>query len=294
MTIAGTTDFYGIILINPGATLAVNLLHFTKGHILGAIYNIGGTVLVTNCIFDHNDGGITSNDSAVAIITNSIFHDNRATSGAAVVAGHNSIVRIFRSLFYHNHATAGGAFAIGSSDVIVANSTIADNSATANEVAFVIDGKLDIINSTLQNTIQGNRRGMLDGDVITLKNTIISDSSGTSLTENCGRPIIDGGHNLQYPDKTCFNISPVQDPKLGPLADNGGPTLTLALQTGSPAIGAGDKTVCLSSWAGGIDQRGILRNKSSSCDIGAFETGSVFIVQTPIPMLSLTLTPSLP
>jgi hypothetical protein len=56
------------------------------------------------------------------------------------------------------------------------------------------------------------------------------------------------------------------DPKLGPLADNGGPTLTMALLPGSPAIDAGDTAA-----APPIDQRGIPRPFSLAADIGAFE-----------------------
>ena len=60
------------------------------------------------------------------------------------------------------------------------------------------------------------------------------------------------------------------DPKLGPLANNGGPTLTMALLPGSPAIDAGD-----TSLAPATDQRGFPRPAGLAADIGAFEYGSV-------------------
>ena len=60
------------------------------------------------------------------------------------------------------------------------------------------------------------------------------------------------------------------DPKLGPLADNGGPTLTMALLPGSPAIDAGN-----TSLAPTTDQRGFPRPAGLAADIGAFEYGSV-------------------
>jgi hypothetical protein len=56
------------------------------------------------------------------------------------------------------------------------------------------------------------------------------------------------------------------DPKLGPLEDNGGPTLTMALLPGSPAIDTGDTTA-----APPTDQRGVPRPFSLAADIGAFE-----------------------
>src|SRR5205823_1158570 len=60
-----------------------------------------------------------------------------------------------------------------------------------------------------------------------------------------------------------------QDPKLGPLGDNGGPVLTEALLAGSPAIDAGSPgggNSCVTT-----DARGIARPQGPRCDIGAFE-----------------------
>jgi hypothetical protein len=57
---------------------------------------------------------------------------------------------------------------------------------------------------------------------------------------------------------------------LGPLADNGGPTLTMALLPGSPAIDAGDTGVMPTT-----DQRGFPRPAGVGADIGAYEFGSV-------------------
>jgi hypothetical protein len=60
------------------------------------------------------------------------------------------------------------------------------------------------------------------------------------------------------------------DAKLGPLADNGGSTLTMALLPGSPAIDRGN-----TSLAPAIDQRGFPRPAGSAADVGSFEYGSV-------------------
>jgi len=71
----------------------------------------------------------------------------------------------------------------------------------------------------------------------------------------------------------------VIDPKLGPLAPNGGPTQTMALQPGSPAIGAGDAATCESlvgpTGVTDTDQRGQPRNAAArgACDLGAYDTG---------------------
>ena len=79
-------------------------------------------------------------------------------------------------------------------------------------------------------------------------------------------------------------------PNLAPLANNGGPTQTHALNAGSVAVDAGDPGV---PGSGGIaceatDQRGTTRPQGIRCDIGAFEVAGV----TP-PPLAVTVVPTL-
>ena len=65
------------------------------------------------------------------------------------------------------------------------------------------------------------------------------------------------------------------DPKLGPLQDNGGPTQTMALLAGSPAIDKGDNTLVPIDPSTGLpfttDQRGFARIVNGAVDIGAYE-----------------------
>src|SRR5207245_3920500 len=61
------------------------------------------------------------------------------------------------------------------------------------------------------------------------------------------------------------------DPLLGPLTDNGGPTPTMALLHGSPALDAGDNALLHGPYALRTDQRGFPRKSGSHVDIGAFE-----------------------
>jgi hypothetical protein len=65
------------------------------------------------------------------------------------------------------------------------------------------------------------------------------------------------------------------DPLLGPLQDNGGPTWTMALLPGSPALNAGDP-----AQAGVADQRGVVR--SGGVNMGAFQaSASAFVLSAP-------------
>lgn len=90
-------------------------------------------------------------------------------------------------------------------------------------------------------------------------------SGSVGLPGNVGSTGSSSGAGVGY---SAFNtlLTDVADPKLGPLADNGGPTLTMALLPGSPAIDAGSAV-----GAPATDQRGVARPQGPGVDIGAFE-----------------------
>ena len=96
----------------------------------------------------------------------------------------------------------------------------------------------------------------------TLTNSIVAGNAAPS----CSGAVADGGHDISFGDSSCPGVD--VDPKLGALANNGGPTKTRALGAGSPAInavpasGAGCPTT---------DQRGVKRPKGRACEIGAYE-----------------------
>jgi hypothetical protein len=96
------------------------------------------------------------------------------------------------------------------------------------------------------------------------QNTIVASNTGTS----CLGVIVDGGHNLGFPDASCGAGFATGDPKLAPLADNGGPTQTIALLPGSAAI---DAVPATGAGCPATDQRGVTRPQGRACDIGAYE-----------------------
>jgi hypothetical protein len=225
----------------------------------GAIYHVE----------DDQVGGV---DEQNFLIRASTFSLNavRYQGGAVWVSilGHGQVLN---STFDHNTTTAlldqvgqGGAMAITLGDFDIVNSVFAENHAAYQAGAL---------------------HGGGTGNQITLSNTIfysntLNDQSLPSETRwqgfHTNRPMLDGGQNIQFPQlkpgfandvNNNITANPIfADPLLLPLADNGGPTQTRALQAGSPALDAGNPATCPS-----LDQRGYLR--LGQCDIGAYELG---------------------
>ena len=109
------------------------------------------------------------------------------------------------------------------------------------------------------------RGGGAIGNGLTLAASIIAGNA----PENCVPPgITDGGDNLTFPGTSCPGTS--ADPKLGPLAANGGPTRTHTLGPDSAAL---DRVPATGAGCTATDQRGFARPIGAGCDIGALELG---------------------
>ena len=245
--------------IAPGGALGGGALD-----VGGGTWTISGSTFTGNSASGNNPnafatniygGGLGENGGAEITIVNSTFTGNSLTnSGAGLVGG--------AGLF----SEGGGAWTLN-------NVTIAGNTITGSN---------------------GSGGGMeATRGIFTVRNSIVHGNTASrnpdcsALGANGGNPVFDSfvltqGHNVVGSIQGCAGFVATTgdlvgtDPQLGPLADNGGPTQTMALPADSPAVNAGDPgptgegTGCEP-----VDQRAAARPQGGGCDIGAFELGEV-------------------
>ncbi|MET0229558.1 MAG: choice-of-anchor Q domain-containing protein [Rhodanobacteraceae bacterium] len=187
-------------------------------------------------------------------------------------------VTIENSLFAHNGAklVAGMRAEDGGSapTATIANSTFAYNISHERIGALSMLISATITNTTIaKNDAFGGFGGVFfGGDSLELESTIIATNTEGGTPSDLtvyGSPTITGANNLVI--ETSATLPPdtiTDDPLLDVLADNGGPTLAMALLPGSPAIDAGNNVAALAT-----DQRGagFARHVGRRTDIGAFE-----------------------
>lgn len=233
----------------------------------GAIKNYGH-LTITNSTFEDNTAGdyggaiyntLGSIYEMDLTIENSTFTGNTATSydGGAIFTESHAGVTITNSTFFNNTAGLNGGAIYhdtavqGDEYLSIIHSTFSENYAldAAYGAGVVSFGYLKIVNSIIANSAGGSDcYWNFPGGGIFVHNLI----QATSSPYNCGTPILTGG------------------PMLSPLAENGGPTETMALLSASPAIDVGHADHCTP-----LDQRGILpRPQGGGCDLGAYELDS--------------------
>jgi hypothetical protein len=137
-------------------------------------------------------------------------------------------------------------------------------------------GTANLVNDTVADNVLG---GVFNeaGSTVSLTNSIVvRNGNGTKWSSDCAVAVSSSVTSLDG-DGTCgANLH--GDPKLGHINLNGGPTGTLALQSGSPAIGAGTASACP-----GVDQR--LAPRTGGCDLGAFQFGATVPARATAPPL---------
>ncbi len=249
-TLAANSAFDGGGLFNAGSaaitnsSLAGNLANIQEGGAGGGIYN-DGILDVTNSsiLFNHaSSGGGVFNDSRANLLNSTVALNTAFTEGGGGVV------------------TRFGAFTMN-------NSTVSGNRARSVGGIWNLSGNvLKMVNSTVVNNTAAVGAGVDTDSFSTLHlvNTIVAGSgAGGDCRMETAASLLTNVHNL-IGDGSCAAAFS-GDPRLGPLANNGGATQTHALLLDSPAINTGGNCAPVKS----RDQRGIARD--AQCDIGAFE-----------------------
>jgi hypothetical protein len=260
----------------------------------GGILNFMGSTIVTNSSVSGNTGAGISSDNGSLTVTNSSISGNRANGDGGGISNFEGSVSISGTTISSNIAYLGGGLLSDRGIVNVTNTTFTGNSAIAGE-GGAIATYVETVNVT-NSTISGNTTTTSGGGIynavstVTIRNTIIALNGANRDGPDVSKPFPTGsfnsqGHNLigigdggpgftngVNHDQVGSGAAPL-DPKLGPLQNNGGPTATMALLPGSPAIDAGDDSVLGSPFFLTTDQRGpgFPRRSGVHVDIGAFE-----------------------
>lgn len=267
-------------------------------HLAGATGGKGGNAFGKDCFGAHNAGdgggargGAIFADGGTMMINTATFANNSAIGGNGGNGGQTNV-----GLGCGMHGAGGLAYggAITNNNAATLNikhSTISLNNAQAGNTGVNQSGA----NKPARPAAEGAGGGIRVGPAsVTLENTIIAgNTAANGAGNNAGAPtpgpnvdgaVISNGHNLLGITTDATGFSGTGDktganPMLAPLADNGGPTQTMALSPGSAAI---DAAVAAGA---ATDQRGQPRTfddpavanaaTSDGTDIGAFEVHQV-------------------
>src|SRR5262245_44822854 len=278
------------------------------GNLSSRVFQIGSgeTVAISGLTIRNGQGnfggGILNGDAATLTITDSTLSGSTAGfGGGAFNAGTLTIVN---STVSGNMASEGaGIYNAGATTSTITNSTFSGNAAGGGGVSVNL-GTLQVANSTLSDNSANFAGGIFNLGMLQIGNTILkAGASGVNIYSNGSGGVLSLGYNLSNDNGNGFLTGPGDqidtDPMLGPLQDNGGPTLTHTLLPGSPAINAGDPNFTPPPF---FDQRGLGFDRvvNGRIDIGSSElqgfpttpTPTVTPTPTPTPIVTPATTPT--
>jgi fibronectin-binding autotransporter adhesin len=277
LTISGN-DLHRVMEVASTGSLTLSGVTIANGRVMGTGGGVSnaGTLTVTDSTFADNTsytsqgGGIYNHSTGVLSVEDSTFSANGASFGGGI--RNNGTLDVKNSTFSGNSAAVSGGGISSYGLLNVTNSTFSGNTAASEGGGIKNEsGTLYVINSTFSenSAVAGGGIYNASDSTLNLRNTILANSAATGGDCVNAGIIATNVHSLIMNGSSCETGGVLTgfrsgDPLLGALADNGGPTQTLAFVGDSPAINAGTDNTCPH-----MDQRGELR--VSTCDIGAYE-----------------------
>ena len=258
----------------------------------GGVYTWSGEFSIQSSSISMNSasegGGVSTRLATLLTIKNSKISNNRAGFSGGGMESSEGNVTIDQSTISKNRSGSRGAgIALFSGPIIITNSTISGNVARDLGGGWWNQGTSQISNSTISGNTATKGGGVYTASQLSFERNLISGNKAKTgqdifnfgAGQGGGGTVVADDFNLVGTSNNSgifgFNLGatdivpsvPVGS-ILAPLADNGGPTPTHALVTGSPAVDAvpGAHPEC-----SGTDQRDVPRPQGVGCDIGAFE-----------------------
>ncbi len=300
--------FGGGVYTNPSATIiqSSTVRDNKAAAEAGGIAQLAGSLEVTNSVIKGNrsqetgaegGGGIYGQSTTISLVRTTVSENRTTANGGGIfVFGGGSDLSLDRTTVSKNRAGGdGGGLRIVDGQAVLSNTTISGNRARDDGGGLYTGSATGDPETTLNNvTVADNVAGidlvaggdgggfLQESGPLLLFNTLVGDNRDINPP---AAPDCAGGFGAGYSlvevyteaDDLCVGLGSNNiidiDPKLKPLADNGGPTLTHALKGGSPAVGAAN-TATPGSGSGACeatDQRGTPRPEGPRCDIGAYE-----------------------
>lgn len=296
LTFEGTMSENPLLQSHFGSSVTISGVRLRRGG-TGAIYMPEGALTLRDCVIVENNGQavLAWNDLTVdnCVFSNNLSPERNTRDYGAAIYVMAGTTTISNSTFDDNNSADGCGAIYSRSNMTIRNSTFSNNKTTGTNSsqggALCSLSGLTIESSTFSGNYSRGAGGAILGGTGTLTGVTFKDNFSPmggnsingggglivsrSIVENCGSSVSSGGDNL-VGDATCFPASTEKndrigiDPRVGALADNGGPTQTMALRDGSPAI---DQVIVNAASCTGTDQRGHARPGGPHCDIGAYE-----------------------
>lgn len=263
----------------------------------GGIYNVGKLTATTDTITGNSatqGGGICNEYSATVTAANDTIVNNSASNAGGGISNSGTLVMTSDTIASNSASGFAGGIAnsgtvTSTNDTFVSNSAVNAGGGISNYAAMMLTNDTVVNNSANDGggiwNANNKGRGSSGPAPLTVSNTLVVGNTSPGLPDLPGTVINRGGNLIGLPaNYTLGQVVAVDSNGKPLLASNGGPTQTIALVPGSPAINAGSNALAVDANGNALttDQRGVgyARIVGGIVDIGAYESPVVITTTT--------------